>query len=146
MWEYFLKGLIGLFLITTAVQDIISKKIKVWVVALSTLLVCICIPFCSALTILDRIFGLLLGVGVIILSKATKGKIGMGDGLVLSVTGLGLGFWCNLELFALSLAVAAAFSVCLLILRLANIKHSIPFIPFILVSYLFLHIPIWAYI
>lgn len=144
MWEYVLKGLIGLFLITTAAQDIISRKIKVWVVALYTLLVCICIPFCPSLTVLDRLFGLLLGTGVVLLSKATKGKIGMGDGLVISVTGLGLGFWCNLELFALALAIAAAFSVFLLILRLVNMKNSIPFIPFILFSYLFLHIPIWA--
>ena len=46
----------------------------------------------------------------------------MGDGLVLSVTGMGLGFWSNLELFALALAFAALFSMFLLVFRLAGRK------------------------
>ena len=54
----------------------------------------------------------------------------MGDGLVLSVTGMGLGFWSNLELFALALAFAALFTMVLLVFRLAERKNSIPFLPF----------------
>jgi leader peptidase (prepilin peptidase)/N-methyltransferase len=75
---------------------------------------------------------------VIFISRITGGKIGMGDGLLLCVTGLGLGFWGNMELFAYALFAAAAVSVILLILRLADRKKSIPFVPFLLLSYLFL--------
>ena len=60
----------------------------------------------------------------------------MGDGLILSVTGLGLGFWNNLELFALALFAAALVSIVLLITRLANRKTSIPFVPFLFLGYL----------
>jgi len=144
MWEYIVRGIIGLFLIATAIQDLVTKKIKVWIVLLGALFIGICIPFCSALTLIDRISGLLPGFMVMMLNKVTKGKIGLGDGLVLCVTGLGLGFWSNMELFALALAMAAAFSAVLLILKFADRKKSIPFIPFIFISYVFLHIPVWA--
>lgn len=144
MWEIVVRGLIGIFLIILSIQDIMSKKIKVWMVILCALLLCICVPFCPAISLLDRILGLFLGVGVVALSKITGGKIGVGDGLVLGVTGIGLGFWSNLELFDLALAIAAVFSICLLVLRLADRKKGIPFIPFILLSYLFLWIPIWS--
>lgn len=144
MFEYVIRGLIGILLVIVAIQDIKWKKIRLWIVILSGLLLCLCIPFCSTLSITDRVCGLVIGLGVILLSKVTRGKIGMGDGLVLGVTGMGLGFWGNMELFALALAIAAFFSIVLIILSRANRKKSIPFMPFLLLSYMFLNIPIWG--
>lgn len=144
MWEFIVRVLLGLFLMVVAIKDLISKKISLWIVILCIILLSICIPFCKALTLLDKILGISLGLGVLILSKITEGKIGMGDGLVLSVTGMGLGFWSNLELFALALAFAALFSMFLLVFRLAGRKNSIPFLPFMFISYLFLCIPVWS--
>ena len=144
MWEYIIRGLIGLLLIIVTIQDIKWKKIKVGIVMMCAVLLCVLIPFCQTLSILDRALGLSLGLGVMLLSKATEGKIGMGDGLVLGVTGLGLGFWSNMELFAVALAMAAVFSIGLLVLRRANRKKAIPFMPFLLMAYLCLNIPIWS--
>lgn len=144
MWEYIIRGLIGLLLVIVAIQDIRWKKIKVGVVLLAAILLGMCIPFCSALSLLNRVFGLTLGLGVMLLSKGTRGKIGLGDGLVLGVTGMGLGFWGNMELFALALSIAAVFSIGLLVFRKANRKKAIPFMPFLLMAYLFLNIPIWS--
>ncbi len=142
MWEYLSRGLIGLMLVIVAIQDIRWKKIRLWVVILWAVLLCICIPFCNGLSLFDRAWGLLLGVGVMLLSKATGGKIGIGDGLVLGVTGMGLGFWGNMELFAIALAIAAVFSIGLIVFCRANRKKSIPFMPFLFISYLFLNVPI----
>lgn len=143
MFEYIGRGLIGILLIVAAIQDIKWKKIRLWIVMLSGVLLCICIPFCSSLLIVDRVFGMAIGLGVVLLSKATGGKIGMGDGLVLAVTGMGLGFWGNMELFALGLAIASVFSIGLIIFRRVNRKKCIPFMPFLFLSYIFLTIPIW---
>lgn len=144
MGEYIIKGLIGLLLIIVAVQDIRWKKIRIWIVILCGILLGICIPFCPVLSVWNRIGGVFLGIGVVLLSKATGGKIGMGDGLVLVVTGMGLGFWGNIELFALALSIAAVFSIGLLVLRRADRKKAIPFMPFLCLAYIFLSIPIWS--
>ena len=93
MWEYIIRGIIGLLLLILAIQDVKWKKISVGTVVIAAILICICVPFCSMLSVVDRILGLSLGLGVMLLSKATGGKIGIGDGLALSVTGMGLGFW-----------------------------------------------------
>jgi leader peptidase (prepilin peptidase)/N-methyltransferase len=66
----------------------------------------------------------------------TGGKIGMGDGILLCVTGIGLGFWNNLELFGVALFLAAVLSIILMILRVVDRKKSIPFIPFLFAGYL----------
>src|SRR5690554_5930806 len=100
------------------------------------------IPFSTTLSVLDRLLGITPGIGVLILSKLTSGKIGMGDGLILGVTGIELGFWGNMELFALALLFAALFSIVLLILRRADRKKAIPFIPFILLAYIVLMVQI----
>lgn len=144
MGEIILRVLVGIFLIIVAIQDLIAKKINVWIVIVCSVLLCICIPFCSSISLLNRIGGLTLGLLLILLSKATGGKIGMGDGLVICVTGIGFGFWSNLELFALALLIASIFSIGLLIFKKVDRKKSIPFLPFLLISYLFLYIPIWG--
>ncbi|NLP17156.1 MAG: hypothetical protein GX379_08975 [Clostridiales bacterium] len=142
MWNYVGRGLVGILLIITSVQDIRWKKIRLWVVILGMVLICICIPFSTTLSVLDRLLGITPGIGVLILSKLTSGKIGMGDGLILGVTGIELGFWGNMELFALALLFAALFSIVLLILRRADRKKAIPFIPFILLAYIVLMVQI----
>ncbi len=127
---------IGILLLITAIQDVRSKQISNWIILAGAALLCIGIPFSHGLTLADRGFGMLVGAGVILISKATGGKIGMGDGLLLCVTGLGLGVWSNLELFALSMFAAAVVSIILLIARLANRKTSIPFVPFLFLGYI----------
>lgn len=144
MGEHIIRALLGLFLITVAIQDLVRKKIKVWIVILCGVLICICVSFCPEISILSRIMSLSLGIGLLITSKVTGGKIGIGDGLVICVTGIGLGFWSNIELFALALLLAAIFSIGLLVLRLADKKKSIPFLPFLFLAYIIIYIPLWS--
>lgn len=125
----------GLLLLFCGIQDTVKKKVYLWIIILGAFIVIACLPFCYSISIADRMCGLALGLSVVVLSKATGGKIGMGDGMLLCITGLGLGFWSNLELFAIALILAAIVSIFLLMLRLADRKKSIPFIPFLLIGY-----------
>lgn len=138
MADTLIKIVIGVLLLLCGVQDALKKKIFIWVIILGAVFVGICIPFCEVLSIPDRMGGIAVGAGVIIISKATGGKIGMGDGFLLCVTGLGLGFWGNLELFAIALFFAAMIAIILLSFRLVDRKKSIPFVPFLLIGYVFL--------
>lgn len=134
--QVLIQGIMGTMLIFSAAQDIVKKKILVWIIALGAMLLGMCIPFCNNLTLVNRVGGITIGLGVIIVSKITRGKIGMGDGLILCVTGMGLGFWVNMELFFTALLAASVVSIILLALRLVNRKKSIPFIPFLLLGFI----------
>jgi leader peptidase (prepilin peptidase) / N-methyltransferase len=138
MAEIILKVILFAVLLFCGVQDLRKRKILLWVIMAGVVLTGICLPFCHTVTIMDRIGGAAIGATVAIISIVTAGKIGMGDALLLCLTGLGLGFWGNIELFAFALLLASIISIALLILRLADRKKSIPFVPFILASYLIL--------
>lgn len=86
--------------------------------------------------LLTALSGAFIGVIILVLSKLTRGGIGMGDGLLLIVTGLFLGIWKNTELLLGSFFLAALFSIVLLIAKKADRKKEIPFIPFLLLSFL----------
>lgn len=138
MPEKLMAAFIGLMLLTCGLQDIHRKKIGLWLVIAGGAMISICIPFCNSMSIYARAGGVAVGAVVILISLATRGKIGLGDGILLCATGLGLGFWDNLELFSIALLLAAIISILLLILRLADRKKAIPFAPFLFIGYVFL--------
>ena len=139
MAEKLLIILLGILLLFCSVQDLWRRKIYLWMLGAGAACTLVCLPFCERLTVLSRIGGLLIGLTIILISKITAGKIGMGDGILLCVTGLGLGFWANMELFGIALCLAAVLSIFLMILRLVDHKKSIPFIPFLFAGYLILY-------
>ena len=119
------------------IQDMLKKKRYLWLVIFGALFIIVCIPFCQSYGLLDRLAGFSIGAVIIVVSIATSGKIGLGDGILLCLTGVGLGFWSNLELFAIALTFAAIISIGLLTFRLADRKKAIPFVPFLFIAYLF---------
>jgi leader peptidase (prepilin peptidase)/N-methyltransferase len=137
MAEITIKVIMMAILLFCGVQDVLKKKIFLWIIIVGAVFVGLCLPFCNTVSVIDRIGGFAIGLSVAVISIATEGKIGMGDALLLCVTGLGLGFWGNLELFAIALLLAAILSIVLLVFRLADRKKSIPFVPFLLVGYVF---------
>lgn len=140
MAEIVMKSIMGILLLLCGIQDAFKKKILLWFVIMGALMIGICLPFCETFSLINSLGGVAVGASVIVISIATGGKIGLGDGMLLCVTGIGLGFWGNLELFAIALLMAAVVSIILLIFRWADRKKSIPFVPFLLTSYVFLMI------
>ncbi len=130
--------LLGALLLCCAIQDLIKKKVYLWVIGLGAIIIIICILWMDNLDLANRIGGLFIGLSILALSKITAGKIGIGDGLLLCISGLGLGFWPNIELLGMALFLAATLSIVLLIFRKVDHKQSIPFIPFLFVGYLIL--------
>ncbi len=128
--------ILGALLLICAIQDLFKKRVYVWVIGIGAVLTFVCLPFTEKLSVADCIGGLAVGLGTLLISKITAGKIGMGDGILLCVTGIGLGFWNNLELFGIALFLAAILSIFLLLLRIVDRKQSIPFIPFLFAGYI----------
>ncbi|MCR4893045.1 MAG: prepilin peptidase [Lachnospiraceae bacterium] len=86
----------------------------------------------------DILGGMLVGGGLLFLNLATGGHIGYGDGLVVMVTGCFLGLFGNLRLLMGGVMLAGVFSGIMLVLRHCGRKTEIPFVPFLLASFLLL--------
>ena len=89
-------------------------------------------PVCSIFSILC---GMLLGLALIFFSMVTRGSVGLGDGLLLVVTGVYLGGSRNLELLMIGLLLAAFWSLGLVVVKKKKGKQEIAFVPFLLISH-----------
>lgn len=116
-------------------QDFKEKKISIAILAAGSSLSVIFLA-AGGISVTSRLLGLVTGLLLLLLSKLLKGQIGFGDGIVICITGLCLGFRDNLGLLVLSLTIAAFISLVLLLFKKAGKKDTIPFIPFIFLSYL----------
>lgn len=79
--------------------------------------------------------GAFIGAALIAISFLTRGRVGLGDGMALTVTGIFLGFEKNLMLFMVSQCLTACFALFLLVVKKKERNYEIPYIPFLLVSY-----------
>ncbi len=140
MKETISAGLTGIminsaFLGILSFEDIKRKKVGLIPIALlaaSNAAICICMG--RELT--EVALGILPGIFAILVSLCTKGKLGLGDGLVLVATGLVcdweevLGFWL------IALVLSSLLGIVLMMLKKAGLKTALPFLPFLLVGFL----------
>ena len=87
------------------------------------------------ITIYSLLAGCLIGAFLLLISKVTGGKIGIGDGLVLIVTGIYLGFENNTILFLHGLFFCGIWSLLMLLTKKKKGSDEVPFVPFLLLAY-----------
>lgn len=127
---------LGIILAYITFQDIRVKKISVYALAAGTITIAILQVLCGKTGILSCVGGLLIGLSLAGISILTRGQIGLGDGAVFCMTGLGLGFWNNALLLSFSLFAAALFSIGLWVVKRIPRQKTIAFMPFVYLSYL----------
>ncbi len=132
MQKYLVLGLLGL----CSWEDMKRKRLTVVYILLfgiGGMMLHLFSPICSIYSILG---GILLGLAMMLASVATGGMVGMGDGILLAVTGVYLGGTGNLELLSIGLLLSACWSLGLVVLKKKRGKDQIAFVPFLLASYL----------
>ena len=127
--------LLGIMLFYCGTKDFICRQISIVLVAGISGLILIIYPFGFYLSVINMVGGLFIGIILIIISKLTRGQIGLGEGIIFCATGLGLGFWPNLCLLLYSLTLAAVFSGFMFLVRKKGRMYTIPFVPFVCVGY-----------
>lgn len=128
--------LMGLWLFLCGWQDFKEKKMSVVLLVTGGLGLAVFFIAVGGLPLSSRLPGFAIGLLLLILSKLLRGQVGRGDGIILCVTGLCLGFRDNLNLLFYSLTLTAVVSLALLLFKKAGKKDTIPFIPFVFLSYL----------
>lgn len=90
----------------------------------------------SGATLAELLLGLLPGVFLLLLSVFSQGGIGIGDGLLLLVIGLGNGLETTILILWIAFFTGGVYAASLLLLKKAGRKTSFPFLPFLLLGYL----------
>jgi leader peptidase (prepilin peptidase)/N-methyltransferase len=134
--ENIIPAVIIVWLLLCSIQDIKKKKISIGLMIAGFLLLSVITGICGSVTILNRIVGLILGIVLLCISYVTRGQIGIGDGLIVCITGFSLGFIKNSLLLLYALFGSAIFSAVLLFFCHVNRHKTIPFVPFLFFGYL----------
>ena len=127
-----LSGMLGLYSIEDIRKRTITAKYLI-VFGIAGVMIHLCK---RDISLLGLLLGAGVGMGMVCISFITRGRVGMGDGLLLITTGIFLGGAVNMELLMISLVYASFYSLGVIIFRKKKKNCEIPFIPFIFAGYI----------
>lgn len=121
----------------TAYRDCKEKSIYLYLPIVAGVMGVILHTFFLERGVADMLWGAGIGGCVILLAWISKESIGVGDGIMLMVSGIYLGFWENLELLFTALLLVGVTALFLMVVKKKRRDYRVPFLPFLLVAYLF---------
>lgn len=132
------KCIVFLFLIVGMVWDFKNKSIpKKYVYAWSLVAITYVIFYLiNGKSILDMVIALIPGIVSLFLSFVTKEQIGIGDGIVILLTGFFLNIKDVMGMVFVAFIVLTIVTMVFLVTHLVSGKSRIPFIPFLFVGHL----------
>lgn len=129
--------IVFLYLCLMACYDIKKKEIS-WKASIAAALVLVIRQIYlinQDIEPLSVLFGITVGLMLIVISILSRGEIGVGDGVLFVVSGLLFGLYENGVLLFLSLLFAAFVSGALLVTRRVGRTYALPFAPFVFAGY-----------
>lgn len=120
------------FLLISSIKDIKERIISIHYIVITGLLAIGMIFVNPNVNIIESGFGLLIGVGLILLSVVTNNAIGQGDALVIAVLGVLLGYKMTIAILLIALILSAFVSGYIIFIKKKSRKTAIPFVPFLL--------------
>lgn len=119
-----------------SIEDVRSKRINIIVALLFGILGVYFHLHLNRLSVFEMIGGVLVGVGLYMISVLSGESIGKGDAVLMVVVGIYMGFWYSLVLlWAASMMVGVAGIFAATIMGKGR-KFEIPFTPFLLIVYI----------
>ena len=123
-------------LIIEAVTDFKKKEVNIIFPILLAAAAVVMLFFSKDISLINAIIGIAEGLLLILISVLTKGQIGLGDGILLAACGLMLGGRDNLIMFFFACLSSAVVSALIMIIKKADKKTKIPFVPFMIPGFL----------
>lgn len=120
-----------LLLLYPTIEDIRCKKFYVWPVAVISFVFAAAEIYVHADSLTVILTGCLPGLLLFLVSKISRGAIGAGDAAVLTGLGSMAGWQTASELCLLALFLCSAVGLFMILVKRADKKTSLPFIPFL---------------
>lgn len=131
-----MEGIVLLMLVGFGVEDMRRQSLPVPLL-LVVFVAAVILRLFFVGDVVQGIAGSVAGGIVCVIGKISRGQIGSGDGFLLMVTGILLGFWENMELLLAGLFFCALFSAAALVLWKKGRKYRVPFVPFLAAAQVF---------
>lgn len=123
-------------LVIEAITDFKKKEVNIVFPVFLAAAATVMLFFTKDISLINSIIGIAEGVLLILISLLTKGEIGMGDGILLAACGLMLGGKDNLIMFFFACFSSAIVSALIMLIKKADKKTKIPFVPFMIPGFL----------
>lgn len=124
-----------IFLVGCAWFDLKTKTLPVWFLTTASVLLGLFRIWNWRNDTLLWLGGAGIGILFFLISKCTKEAIGYGDSWIICFLGVYLGLWELLWLLGIAFTLSAMASVLFLMFHNYSGKCSIPFVPFLAISY-----------
>ncbi len=128
-----------IFLFIVAFKDLKTKEVSIKLCGvfsgIGLLLIILKIMSGYEISLLSLLGGMALGAAFLLISAFSRGALGMGDGLVMTICGLYMGFEINLEIIFLAFLASAIIGSILWIMKKKRKKETIAFLPFVMAGY-----------
>ena len=127
---------LGAFLLICSFTDIKSREVKPVILIIFGVIATVSYIVFRPVGLFEEAAGIITGLCFVGLYFITEEKIGLGDGLLMTVTGIFLGGRQNAFLIMTAMLLSAVFSIVLLMIKRADRKTGFAFVPFVFASYL----------
>ncbi|MBU3839790.1 MAG: A24 family peptidase [Candidatus Ruminococcus intestinipullorum] len=124
------------YLCAVSVWDIQKRWLPLWLIGIGGGLAVLFSILEGNLFTVWVILGMVFGICFLGVSRITREALGYGDSLMILILGIYLGIWKVMPLLAIAYTLAAIFGGILLLKKGFHKKESMPFIPFLAISYL----------
>lgn len=137
MEENIINAVLLIFLAVAAYWDCKEKQIGLNIVLAGAVTGIVLQMAAREARVSDILSGVCVGLLMLFLSWMTRESVGAGDGLILMVSGIFLGFWKNISMFMTALVMTGMVGLFLIAVKKKGRNYRLPFVPFLLAAYLF---------
>lgn len=126
---------VGVLLLAAGITDIRKRQISRRFLLLLTLVCIAAVLFRGSFAIMDAAGGIAIGFCVIGISMISREQIGRGDGIVIAMIGLVLGFRRCLAAVSVASLLMSAAAIVVLLFKKGNRRTQLAFLPALFVGY-----------
>lgn len=137
MWEIVCKLSVLAMLVVCSYEDLKYRRIYAGWLSLFALGGILCCMFSGEGLLPLRITAMVPGLALLLLSFVSGGGIGQGDGMLLMVVGIFLGYSPVLAMLVYAVIFSGIYALFLLVAGKKGKKYEIAFVPFLLAAFLF---------